>query len=80
MVSIPDLYGLDSAEMLAGYNAGFGDAPCPEKATRSFWHGWRCGRVDAGLDELAPDIAELVRKNRIVRTALQDSRWNGTMH
>lgn len=80
VVSIPDLYGLDNEEMLAGYNAGSGADPCPEQATRSFWHGWRVGRVDAGLDEPTPEIAELVRKNRLVRGALADGRWNGTMH
>lgn len=50
-----DLDTLDEAEMVAGYCAGLDGwlEPGSDKS-RSFWHGWRNGRVDRGL--AAPDV------------------------
>ena len=49
---------LDDGEILEGYLDGFHDAPDPTSGfSRSYWHGWRNGRVDAGLAE--PDAAQL---------------------
>lgn len=44
---------LDLAEVSAGYDMGAAGAPEPHPhfCTRSFWHGWRNGAVDAGLIE-----------------------------
>lgn len=44
---------LDEAEMLAGYQSGYsGDAEPGSNRSRSFWHGWRNGRVDGKHDEI----------------------------
>ena len=49
---------LDDGEILEGYFDGFHGASSPgSDRSRSYWHGWRNGRVDAGLAE--PDTAQL---------------------
>lgn len=48
-----DLRLLDDVEMVAGYRSGYGgDAPHGSDRSRSFWHGWRNGRVDGGYDAI----------------------------
>ncbi|MCK8785358.1 hypothetical protein M0638_13290 [Roseomonas sp. NAR14] len=48
---------LDEAEVLSGYMDGIRGLPCVvSQHTRSYWHGWRNGAVDAGLVE--PDEAQ----------------------
>jgi hypothetical protein len=44
---------LDEAEMLTGYQSGFsGEAEPGSARSRSFWHGWRNGRVDGKHDQI----------------------------
>jgi hypothetical protein len=55
--TIADFRQLDDGEALEGYFDGFHGSPEPgSDRSRSFWHGWRDGRVDAGLTE--PDCAQ----------------------
>ncbi len=45
-----DLRTLDESEVLLGYLEGFDGSPEPGSDTsRSFYHGWRNGMVDAGF-------------------------------
>ncbi len=56
--TVADFRLLDDGEILEGYFDGFHGAPTPgSDRSRAFWHGWRNGRVDAGLAE--PDSAQL---------------------
>ncbi len=56
--TIADAENLDSEEVVAGYRAGLRGAPERfDSVTRSWWHGWRNGRVDAGIVE--PDAAQI---------------------
>ena len=55
--TIADFRRLDEGETLEGYLDGFHGGPKPgSDRSRAFWHGWRNGRVDAGLAE--PDGAQ----------------------
>lgn len=55
--SVAEFRQLDDGEILEGYFDGFHGSPAPgSDRSRSFWHGWRNGRVDAGLD--LPDAAQ----------------------
>ncbi len=56
--TIADFRQLDDGDTLEGYFDGFHGSPEPgSDRSRAFWHGWRNGRVDAGLAE--PDHAQL---------------------
>lgn len=48
-----ELDALDEAEVRAGYLAGLHGLPEPlgSQYSRSYWHGWRNGAVDAGHRE-----------------------------
>lgn len=39
---------LDIEDVIIGYWAGRRNLPCSGSWSRSFWHGWRNGRVDGG--------------------------------
>ena len=67
--TVADFRQLDDGEILEGYFDGFHGGPAPgSDRSRSFWHGWRNGRVDAGLAE--PDIAQrLLAQNFRLLTA-----------
>lgn len=55
--TVADFRQLDDGEILEGYFDGFHGSAAPgSDRSRSFWHGWRNGRVDAGLAE--PDFAQ----------------------
>lgn len=59
--TLADLDTLDRDDMLAGYRAGLCGAPEPGNLhSRAYWHGWRNGRVDAGLAEKDADQCQLV--------------------
>lgn len=60
VTTLRELEALDDAEVLAGYVAGFRGAPEPVSSavSRSYWHGWRNGRVDGG--HAAVDAAQLL--------------------
>lgn len=48
-----DLATLDDGEILEGYRDGFeGEREPGNNRSRSYWHGWRNGRVDGGHDEI----------------------------
>jgi site-specific DNA-cytosine methylase len=56
--TIEDFRRLDDGEIMEGYFDGFHGGPPPgSNRSRAFWHGWRNGRVDAGLAK--PDFAQL---------------------
>lgn len=55
--NVADFRALDEAEILIGYMDGVSGVSLAEGVTRSYWHGWRNGLVDAGLIE--PDEAYL---------------------
>ena len=48
VVTVEDLQSLDRDEVLEGYEDGFEGWPCGDNRSRSYWHGWRNGRVDGG--------------------------------
>lgn len=55
-----ELLQIDQGDMMAGYYAGLAGAPFPgETRSRSYWHGWRNGRVIGGHDPIAQDQAAL---------------------
>lgn len=49
---------LDEAEVMIGYMDGMAGLTGAVDMTRSYWHGWRNGVVDAGFIE--PDEAQLL--------------------
>lgn len=49
VTTLAELDALDDAECVEGYFDGRDDAPEPgNNRSRSYWHGWRCGMMDAG--------------------------------
>jgi hypothetical protein len=52
---VHELRRLDGGDVLSGWQAGMSGQPCSEDRSRSWWHGWRRGRIDAGFDNPAPD-------------------------
>jgi len=58
VMTVADFRQLDDGEILEGYFDGFHGDPAPgSDRSRSYWHGWRNGRVDAGLAD--PDFAQV---------------------
>jgi hypothetical protein len=54
---------LNEADMLAGYQSGYnGDAEPGSDRSRSFWHGWRNGRVDGKHDQIDCHQVALARE------------------
>jgi len=54
--TVADFRTLDDAEVLEGYLGGFdGEAEPGNTRSRSYWHGWRNGRVDSA--RCLPDLA-----------------------
>lgn len=73
--TLADLDRLDIDEVTRGYDAGrHGRVVEPsDQVTRSYWHGWRNGAVDAGRrkpDDAQTDLAAAV----IARTAVRLAR------
>lgn len=59
ITSLADLLRQDRPDMDAGYRAGLVNAREPgSDRSRSYWHGWRQGRVAGGHAE--PDAAQIV--------------------
>jgi hypothetical protein len=75
--TVADFRQLDDGEVLEGYYEGFhgGSTPGSDRS-RSFCHGWRNGRVDAGLAE--PDLAQrlLAQDFRLIVTEAPRSSMN----
>ncbi|MCQ8278077.1 hypothetical protein NFI95_06405 [Acetobacteraceae bacterium KSS8] len=58
VATISDFRLLDDGDVLEGYLDGVSAGPEPgSDRSRSYWHGWRNGRVDAGLAR--PDAAQI---------------------
>jgi hypothetical protein len=55
--TVEDFRTLDEGEIMIGYMDGVAGLTGAADMTRSYWHGWRNGAVDAGLIE--PDEAQL---------------------
>jgi hypothetical protein len=75
--TVADFRQLDDGEILEGYFDGFHGGAAPGSGrSRSFWHGWRNGRVDAGLAE--PDAAHcaLERAFRALEMRPASAPWN----
>lgn len=54
---------LNNEEMVAGYLEGFIGAKEPgSDKSKSFWHGWRNGRVDGGYDPKDDAQSQLARE------------------
>lgn len=54
---------LDLHEVNEGYQAGLRGETCSKEKSRSFWHGWRNGSMDAGIipiDEAARQLVSSV--------------------
>lgn len=60
--TLQDLNVQDEADLLAGYRAGLDNAQEPgSDKSRSFWHGWRNGRVDGGHVRIDADQEKLAK-------------------
>lgn len=46
ITQVADLMDLDKDEVVEGYFDGFKNELCGDNRSRSYWHGWRNGRVD----------------------------------
>lgn len=56
--TVEDFRTLDDADVLEGYLGGFdGEAEPGNTRSRSYWHGWRNGRVDSA--RCLPDLAHM---------------------
>jgi hypothetical protein len=65
VTSAADLRTLDESEILLGYMEGFEGSPQPCSGTsRSFYHGWRNGMVDAGFADADDAQVELAAELR----------------
>ena len=61
--TVADLNHLDEAEMVSGYWSGYAGDPEPgSDKSRSFWHGWRNGRVDGKHQQKDASQAKLARE------------------
>lgn len=59
VTTIDDFRLLDDGELMEGYLDGVSAMPAPgSDRSRAYWHGWRNGRVDAGLAQ--PDAAQML--------------------
>ena len=57
--TVSDLKSLEEGDVLEGYLDGVSGYPEPgSDRSRGYWHGWRNGRVDAGLAD--PDLARVM--------------------
>jgi hypothetical protein len=56
VTELSDVWGLDESEIVAGFHRGVAGEPEPGSwASRAFWHGWRNGRMAAGLVPPEPE-------------------------
>ena len=54
---------LDETEMVQGYFAGLHNEPTPgSDKSKSYWHGWRNGRVDGGHAKVDAAQCQLARE------------------
>jgi len=65
-----DLETLNQDEILEGYLDGYGgELNCGDNRSRSYWHGWRNGRVDGGYAE--NDYAQMCLAHDVYRRTLK---------
>lgn len=63
VTTVDELLTLNDAEIVEGYNDGYRGEPEPGgNRSKSYWHGWRNGRVDGGHDEKDMAMAILARR------------------
>lgn len=60
--TLADLRSLDYDEVSEGYLDGLKNEPCGHNRSRSFWHGWKNGRVDAGHAKKDTSQAKLAQQ------------------
>jgi hypothetical protein len=75
--TLADYRQLDDGEILEGYFDGFHGSAAPGSGrSRGYWHGWRNGRVDAGLAK--PDAAQhaLEEAFRALQVQPAPGSWN----
>lgn len=60
IVTWADVESLDQEAMHSGFRAGFEGWPIFEENSRSYWHGWRCGRLAAKIEEPDADMVALL--------------------
>lgn len=68
---LEDLATLDSNEVMEGYRDGMDNWPCGENRSRSYWHGWRNGRVD--FKHAESDWAQMMLAKAAVSAARRGS-------
>ena len=60
---ITELSEIDDDECLAGYRAGMGFIAIDyTKKNSSYWHGYRNGQVDRGIEPISPEQQDFARK------------------
>lgn len=60
---ITDIFEIDDEQCVAGYLAGCGfKAADYTQKSRSYWHGYRNGRADKGLEPPSPQSQAMARQ------------------
>jgi len=72
VATVAELAELDTDEIVEGYRDGRADAPEPgDNRSRAYYHGWRCGAMDAGRLEIDAThrglISEVMRTKYLTR-------------
>ena len=63
VTTVEQLNALDSDLCLAGYRAGFGFTEVNYmQKDPAYWHGYRNGQVDRGLEPITPEQCQLARE------------------
>jgi hypothetical protein len=75
IITLADLATLDSVEVVEGYHDGRAGFPCGDNRSRSYWHGWRNGRADAGLSEIDAAQRALVREFLAAKMPPETGPW-----
>ena len=84
VTTLEDLDALDMDEVTEGYRFGYAGNPEPNHhaVSRSFWHGWRNGSMDAGHlphDAACRELAAAFNA-RAVQIAAQMPAWAHETH
>lgn len=72
VTSAHDLFCLDPDEVMEGYTDALEGLPCGPNRSRAYWHGWRCGMIDAGKMQSDAFSILLVRDLRQAGVNLKD--------
>jgi hypothetical protein len=74
--NVSTLLLIDTVQMKLGYAAGMKDTEEPSAShTYSFWHGWKCGKIEAG--HMPPDehYKALQASSRKFLADMKNARW-----